>query len=182
MRFSIRCGRLIGIRHGASLSAEQEGLIREMLEVLAFSSDSAYQAAACQVLEEWWIENPLYRIPSAITTSERNGLPEEDCIELPARREFEARSAGGGIHPRWVMFVGVVGKDCSIVEDLIDEIVVGDGTRDAFILTSSHPGETVAEVIQFRALVDRSAIPDRGRLGIDLLEAIARAVTYVSTE
>ena len=28
-----------------------------------------------------------------------------------------------------VMFVGVVGKDCSLVEDLIDKIVVGDGTR-----------------------------------------------------
>jgi hypothetical protein len=49
----------------ASLSVEQEGLIREMLEVLAFSSDSAYQAEACQVLEEWWIENPLYRNPSS---------------------------------------------------------------------------------------------------------------------
>jgi hypothetical protein len=35
------------------------------LEVLAFSSDSAYQAEACQVLEEWWIENPLYRYPSS---------------------------------------------------------------------------------------------------------------------
>jgi hypothetical protein len=34
-----------------------------MLEVLAFSSDSAYHPAACQVLEEWWIENPLYRNP-----------------------------------------------------------------------------------------------------------------------
>jgi len=49
----------------ASLSNEQEGLIREMLEVLAFSSDSAYQLGACQVLEEWWIENPLYRNPSS---------------------------------------------------------------------------------------------------------------------
>jgi hypothetical protein len=48
-------------RRLASLSKEQEGLIREMLEVMAFSSDSAYQAEACQGLEEWWIENPLYR-------------------------------------------------------------------------------------------------------------------------
>ena len=46
-----------------------------------------------------------------------------------------------------VMFVEVVGKDCSLVEDLIDEIVVGNGTRDAFILTSSHPGETVSEML-----------------------------------
>jgi hypothetical protein len=60
-----------------------------------------------------------------------------------------------------VMFVGVVGKDCSLVEDLIDEIVVGNGTRDAFILTSSHPGETVSEVIQFaRSLTDEYAGED----------------------
>ena len=60
-----------------------------------------------------------------------------------------------------LMFVGVVGKDCSLVEDLIDEIVVGDGTRDAFVLTSSHPGETVAEVIQFaHSLTDEYAGED----------------------
>jgi hypothetical protein len=60
-----------------------------------------------------------------------------------------------------VMFVGVVGKDCSLVEDLIDEIVVGNGTRDAFILTSSHPGETVSEVSQFAlALTDEYAGED----------------------
>ena len=27
------------------------------------NSDSAYQALACQVLKNWWIENPLYRNP-----------------------------------------------------------------------------------------------------------------------
>ena len=35
------------------------------------------------------------------------------------------------------------------VEDLIDEIVVGDGTSDRFILTSSHPNETVADAVAF---------------------------------
>ena len=48
-----------------------------------------------------------------------------------------------------VMFVGVVGEDCSRVEDIIDELVVGDGTRDYDLLTSSHPNETVDEVVQF---------------------------------
>lgn len=49
-----------------------------------------------------------------------------------------------------VSFVGVVGPDCAKVEDVIDELVVGDGTRDAyFILTSSHPDETIAEAIEF---------------------------------
>ena len=39
-----------------------------------------------------------------------------------------------------VLFIGVVGPECSQVEDLIDELVVGDGSCDRFILSSSHPG------------------------------------------
>ena len=45
----------------ASLTAAQETLVRELLEMLAFSPESAWQAQACQALEEWWIENAQYR-------------------------------------------------------------------------------------------------------------------------
>ena len=45
----------------ASLSPAQEDAIRQLLEVLAFAGDSAFQSDACQALEEWWVENPLYR-------------------------------------------------------------------------------------------------------------------------
>ena len=48
-----------------------------------------------------------------------------------------------------VMFVGVVGKDCSRVEDLIDALVVGDGSKDDFILTSFHKDESIEEVVTF---------------------------------
>ena len=48
-----------------------------------------------------------------------------------------------------VIFVGVVGTDCEKVEDLIDELVVGDGSRDYDLLTSSHPGKSVADAIKF---------------------------------
>lgn len=48
-----------------------------------------------------------------------------------------------------VIFVGVVGEDCARVEDIIDELVVGDGSRDYELLTSSHPGESVADAIEF---------------------------------
>ena len=48
-----------------------------------------------------------------------------------------------------VIYVGVVGKDCGDVEDIIDEIVVGDGTRDYHLLTSSHPDESVEEALRF---------------------------------
>jgi hypothetical protein len=44
-----------------SLTPLQEAAVRELLELLAFSPDSAYQAEACQALEEWWIEDALYR-------------------------------------------------------------------------------------------------------------------------
>lgn len=49
-----------------------------------------------------------------------------------------------------VLFVGVVGQDCEKVEDIIDELVVGDGSKPGrFILTSFHPNESVADVVQF---------------------------------
>jgi hypothetical protein len=48
-----------------------------------------------------------------------------------------------------VIFVGVVGKDCAKIEDLIDELVVGDGSRDYDLLTSSHPNESIDEAVSF---------------------------------
>lgn len=49
-----------------------------------------------------------------------------------------------------VTFIGVVGQDCEKIEDIIDELAVGDGTREPYsLLTSSHPGETPAEAIEF---------------------------------
>jgi len=48
-----------------------------------------------------------------------------------------------------VIFVGVVGKDCAKIEDIIDELVVGDGDRDYDLLTSSHPNESVEDAVRF---------------------------------
>jgi hypothetical protein len=54
-----------------------------------------------------------------------------------------------------VVFVGVVGKDCTQVEDVIDELVVGLGERDNDMLTSSYPNESIDEVVEFaRTLTD----------------------------
>jgi hypothetical protein len=47
-----------------SLSPEQEAVIVETLEQLAFSDDSVYRQDAMQVMEEWWIPGALYRPPS----------------------------------------------------------------------------------------------------------------------
>lgn len=49
-----------------------------------------------------------------------------------------------------VVFIGVVGKDCSRIEDIVDEIVVGEGFNNShFILTSSHEGKSLEEAIEF---------------------------------
>lgn len=49
-----------------------------------------------------------------------------------------------------VKFIGVVGDECVEVEDAIDEIVVNCGNNsNGFILTSSHPGESVEDVVEF---------------------------------
>lgn len=47
-----------------------------------------------------------------------------------------------------VSLVAVVGRDCARVEDVIDEIVVGDGSDETrFLCTSSHPDEPFEDVL-----------------------------------
>jgi hypothetical protein len=48
-----------------------------------------------------------------------------------------------------VTFVGVIGKDCSKIEDIVDEICVGDGSNAYDLLTSSHPEQSLDEAISF---------------------------------
>jgi hypothetical protein len=56
-----------------------------------------------------------------------------------------------------VKFVAVAGIDCALIEDTIDEIVVGDGSDESrFLLTSSHPGESLEEVVQFTHCISAS--------------------------
>jgi len=43
----------------------------------------------------------------------------------------------------------VIGKDCELWEDAMDEIAVGDGTNSRYITTTSHLGESVEAVISF---------------------------------
>lgn len=49
-----------------------------------------------------------------------------------------------------VAFVGVVGHDCSRVEDIVNGLLIGDGSDESrFILTSFHEGESLDEAIAF---------------------------------
>ncbi len=52
------------------------------------------------------------------------------------------------------MLVAVVGQDCARIEDIVDELVVGDGSDTRpFILTSSHPDETLEDVVDFARIL-----------------------------
>jgi hypothetical protein len=48
-----------------------------------------------------------------------------------------------------VKFVGVVGEDCAKIENVIDELCVGNGANPYFMLTSSHAEESLQEAIEF---------------------------------
>lgn len=47
-----------------------------------------------------------------------------------------------------VSLLAVFGLGCARIEDIIDEIVVGDGSdEDRFLCTTSHPDESFADVL-----------------------------------
>ncbi|MBN8989778.1 MAG: hypothetical protein J0H42_16115 [Rhizobiales bacterium] len=49
-----------------------------------------------------------------------------------------------------VSLIAIVGENASKIDDIIDELVVGDGSDSSRqIVTSFHPNETVDEVLEF---------------------------------
>lgn len=50
-----------------------------------------------------------------------------------------------------ILLFCTVGKDCELWHDVMDELIVGDGTTDSDfdIITTWHKGESLDEVIQF---------------------------------
>lgn len=49
-----------------------------------------------------------------------------------------------------VSLIAVVGPGCVRIEDIIDEIVVGDGSdSERYVTTSSHPDEPLSDVRDF---------------------------------
>lgn len=53
----------------------------------------------------------------------------------------------GALIKSGVTYVGVVGKDASRIEDIIDEICVGDGSNVYYMLTANHENETIQDAI-----------------------------------
>lgn len=52
-----------------------------------------------------------------------------------------------------VALIAVIGEDCVKVEEIIDTLIVGNGSNpNRFIVTTSHPGESLQDVIKFAEL------------------------------
>lgn len=64
-----------------------------------------------------------------------------------------------------------VGKDCQRWEDVMDEMVVGpaDG-RPHFVLTTSHPDESVDEVVAFARLLHVEGGASERNGDVDIIE------------
>ncbi|PZN96873.1 MAG: hypothetical protein DCF29_23035 [Alphaproteobacteria bacterium] len=63
-----------------------------------------------------------------------------------------------------VALIAVWGEGSYVVEDLIDEILVGDGSDSSrFITTSAHKDETLDEVVEFA----RKWVTEDGRSGAE---------------
>ena len=54
-----------------------------------------------------------------------------------------------------VSLIAIVGEGCRGMEDLIDELIVGDGSDESrfSVATTSHPGETVEEAVEFASIL-----------------------------
>ena len=56
-----------------------------------------------------------------------------------------------------VVLIAVVGENAAAVEDLIDDLIIGDGSdRNPFITTTQHEGETLEDVMEFAATFNAS--------------------------
>lgn len=75
-------------------------------------------------------------------------LPRKIILHSPVSDE---RLLDGFVEQRLrdeVSLIAVVGPDCARLEDVIDEIVVGDGSDpNRFICTTSHPEEPFEDVV-----------------------------------
>lgn len=48
-----------------------------------------------------------------------------------------------------VELIAVTGPGCQAIHDLIDDLIIGDGSAERFILTSWHTDESFDEVLKF---------------------------------
>jgi len=52
-----------------------------------------------------------------------------------------------------VVFLGIVGLDAAKLEDVADDVAVGDGSNPYFLLTTSHPDESLEDAVEFAEML-----------------------------
>lgn len=82
-----------------------------------------------------------------------NGSPRKIVVHSVSGMcpDFSERVASW-IH-RGVGFLGIAGVDAVALEELADDIALGDGSRPSFLLTTSHPGESLSAAVAFAELL-----------------------------
>lgn len=80
--------------------------------------------------------------------------------DSPLLESFVARCITNGVR-----LICVLGPDCERVHDVIDEIIIGDGTGEGGygMLTTWHTGESIEDVRKFA----RTVVSDNGADGIE---------------
>lgn len=74
-------------------------------------------------------------------------------LELPISDEALLPAFVEKCLARNVSLIAVLGDGCERIEDDIDWLIVGDGSdKSRFITTSSHPGETLDQVVEFATM------------------------------
>jgi hypothetical protein len=76
-------------------------------------------------------------------------------LHAPLAEPAQLESFVGACLADRVALIAIVGKDADKLEDLIDEIVVGDGSdQRRFIVTTSHRDESLDEVLDLVSCYD----------------------------
>jgi hypothetical protein len=73
-------------------------------------------------------------------------------VVLVSRRGYDSSHDAllASLIDRRIELFCAVGKDCELWEEVMDELVVGpDGAGPVHVLTTSHPGESIAAVVEF---------------------------------
>ena len=47
----------------------------------------------------------------------------------------------------------VVGEDCELIEDIIDQLAIGDASEPRDVITTSHPSESLEKVVEFASML-----------------------------
>jgi hypothetical protein len=96
----------------------------------------------------------------ALQTSYRHAMPyaRKVILHTPLANPSKLDSFVEACLADGVVLIAVLGPDSDKVEDLIDELVVGDASDESrFVVTSSHRNESLDEVLDFVTCYDAGA-------------------------